>query len=170
MIINKIILYDPKRFSRLICGIVFILLSNLPVFGQEDPPRPISVTISLEEGINFGEFFHGDSGGTVVITAEGSRYSNGDVYLLGFTGSPVIILVEAIPGTIISMLPVPEVTLTGGGATLKLNLGDSYPTLPFVATTIQTQVKIGGTLTVGNSLVNPPGAYSGSFLITFNQE
>jgi hypothetical protein len=54
-----------------------------------------------------------------------------------------------------------------------MQIGASHPASPLITTVIQparTAVNIGGTLIVGNAAANPPGTYSGTFYITFNQE
>jgi hypothetical protein len=59
------------------------------------------------------------------------------------------------------------------GGTLTLQLDNSIPSSPFVNTTrppFRTQVRIGGTLMVGNMLDNPAGDYIGTFSVTFIQE
>jgi hypothetical protein len=56
---------------------------------------------------------------------------------------------------------------------MSLQLGASNPATPFqtiAAQPAKTQFSFGGTLTVGNSSSSPPGSYSGTIYITFNQE
>jgi hypothetical protein len=75
------------------------------------------------------------------------------------------------PGTVVSLLNGPDVLLPGsGGGSLSLHIGNSNPASPFVLTPGPFLVNVGGTLTVGNSVANPPGSYSGTFNITFVQE
>ncbi len=159
---------NPK-IHIIVCMLVFFALSK-SIVAQELPPRPIEVTITLEQGIKFGSFYHGSAGGTVTVDENGVRSASGDVYLLDYEASPAVFTITAIPGTTISLLAPPESVLSGAGGTMTMNLGQTDPPLPFVATSEQTQVRIGGTLTVGNSLANPAGEYSGSFLVIFNQE
>lgn len=141
------------------------------VYGQEHPPRPISVTVSVIQNLNFGTFYHGNAGGTVIIYPDGSRSATGDVVLLMGTFSTGLYSVSGNVGTMITILNGPDATLTGsGGGTLILKIGDCDPPTPFILTSPTMQVRIGGTLMVGDPLLNPPGNYSGFFNVTFFQE
>lgn len=153
---------------------------SLLVYGrtaaQPPPPRPIAVYVNPAQGLIFGAFFQGIAGGTVIVYPDGSRSVTGDIVQanLGMPYSPAIFEIEAQQGTLISILNGPDVTLNGSnGGTLVLHLGNASTGSPFITTVAppgRTQVRIGGTLTVGSPLANPPGAYSGTFAVTFIQE
>ena len=106
----------------------------------------------------------------------GSRSSTGDVVLLslGYLFTPAMFYVRANPGTVLSVLVNPPVTLTGSnGGTMTLQTGGTLPASPFVTTLPwpqQTTLLLGGTLTVGNIGANPAGSYTGTFNVTFVQE
>lgn len=142
----------------------------------EAPPRPIKVYARPLEGLRFGAFYQGTSGGTVTVNADGSRSVTGDVIQmnLGIPFSPAIFDVDANPGTVVSILNGPDVWLTGShGGSILLHLEASDRGNPFISTAIPpayTEVRIGGTLTLGPPAANPPGEYSGSFSIIFNHE
>lgn len=145
------------------------------IAAQELPPRPVSVTVTGQT-LSFGAFTHGVAGGTVIISSAGARSATGDVILLnlGFSYSTALYELVANPGTVISILNGPDVSLPGSnGGSLTLKIGASDPVSPFVINTVPpayTLLNIGGTLTVGNTVSNPPGSYSGTFNITFIQE
>jgi hypothetical protein len=146
-------------------------------YAQQPPPRPISVSVNPALGLRFGAFFQSSSGGTVTVSASGIRTSTGGVVLTtigGFTYGTAEFDIVASPGTLISILNGPDVTLYGSsGGTLTLHVGSSSPASPFVTTASPPSynaVSIGGTLTVGSPVANPSGAYSGSFSVTFMQE
>lgn len=140
-------------------------------YGQEFPPRPITVTVSVIQNLNFGTFYQGNSGGTVIIYPDGSRSATGDVVLLMGTFSTGLYSVTGNTGTLITILNGPDATLTGSnGGTLTLQIGGSDPASPFILTSPTIQVRIGGTLIVGDPLLNRPGNYSGFFDVTFFQE
>ncbi len=163
----------PARKCFKILVILVLLLSGFHqvAYGQEHPPRPISVTVSVIQNLNFGTFCHGNSGGTVIINPDGSRSSTGDVILLPGTFSTGLYSVCGNAGTMITILNGPDAALTGsGGGTLILKIGDYDPPIPFILTSPTIQVRIGGTLMVGDPLLNPPGNYSGFFNVTFFQE
>jgi hypothetical protein len=93
---------------------------------------------------------------------------------LGYSFSPALFEVEGMPGTLVTILNGPNVTLTGSnGGTMTLQVGTSSPTSPFIITTTapsRTVVNVGGTLIVGAPGSNPAGTYSGTFNITFIEQ
>ena len=155
---------------------VALLFCSLAVTAQPPPPRPIAVYANPAQGMIFGAFFQGASGGTVILNPDGSRSSTGSLILanLGYPYSPALFSIDANVGTVISIMNGPNVTLTGSnGGSITLHLGTSSPGSPFTTTIVspsQTQVWIGGTLTVGSPLANPSGSYSGTFSVTFIQQ
>lgn len=156
--------------------LVFLLMVgfSLLTHAQEEPPRPVKVTTF--QNLSFGAFYHGYSGGTVIVYPNGSRSVTGDVIAvnLGFTFAPAIFEVEARPGAVINISLGPDVIISGSnGGSVTLHPGGTDPVSPFVNTIHppgKTQVRVGGTLIVGSPLANPPGSYSGTFSVTFNQE
>ncbi|UPK72676.1 DUF4402 domain-containing protein [Chitinophaga filiformis] len=159
-------------------SVLLLLLMQIapPLLAQEPPPRPISVYVNPAQGLIFGAFFQGVSGGTVTIYPDGSRSVSGSIVQanLGFPFSPAIFEVDANPGTLISIMNGPDAILTGSnGGTLSLHIGTSSTGTPFITTATppaRTLVRIGGTLTVGSPPANPAGSYSGIFSVTFIQE
>jgi len=162
------------RIRQVLIVLVFFATFS-EVMAQEPPPRPVSVTLTAQT-LSFGAFTHGASGGSVTVSSTGVRSSTGDVILLslGFSYSTGLYELVANPGTVISILNGPDVSLPGSnGGSMTLHIGATDPVSPFVINTVPpayTLLNIGGTLTVGNTLANPPGSYSGSFNITFIQE
>jgi hypothetical protein len=143
---------------------------------QPPPPRPIAVYVNPAQGLIFGAFFQGASGGTVILYPDGSRAVTGSLVQanLGYPFSPAIFEIDANLGTIVSIMNGPDVTLSGSnGGTISLHIG-AASTGPVFTTTVaspgRTQVRIGGTLTVGTPLANPSGNYSGTFSVTFIQQ
>ncbi|MFZ4522398.1 MAG: DUF4402 domain-containing protein [Bacteroidales bacterium] len=138
------------------------------------PPRPISVFFN--QNLSFGAFSPGVSGGGVTVTSNGVRFSTGTVILVnqGYLYFPAIFLVEGNPGTIMHVLNGPDGILTGSnGGTMTLHLGESTPGDPIIINAAppgNMQVRIGGTLVVGNAMANPAGYYNGSFSLMFIQE
>jgi hypothetical protein len=140
------------------------------------PGDPGGLYVYTIQNLSFGAFYHGNTGGTVIIESDGSRSTTGDIVALnlGITYFNAIFEIEAPPGTIVSILNGPDATLTGSnGGSMTLSIGTSSPVAPFSTTLSppsRTQVNIGGTLTVGNNTASPPGSYTGTFYITFNNE
>jgi hypothetical protein len=158
----------------LIAGL--ITLCSFSALGQQQPPRPITIFVDPAQGLNFGAFIEGNSGGTVIVYANGSRSVTGSIIQVsqGSSFSPAIFQVTAVPGTIITISNGPDIILSGSnGGSMSMHIGASSLGSPFVATAnppARTQLSIGGTLTVGNPLANPPGNYSGTFSVTFIQQ
>jgi hypothetical protein len=175
MKILHIIKLYRRCFIHLFLWIILIVADILRVHGQEQPPRPMTVTVNLSQNLSFGAFYIGGTGGTVIISPTGSRSSTGDLVLLsmGYTFNSGLYDVIANPGTLVSILNSPDAILTGSnGGEMTLQIGGYYPS-PFIVTTsppTPTILSVGGTLIVGSSGSNPPGSYSGTFDITFVQE
>lgn len=169
-------LHNSKMVYRLLVAGMLLLGSHLAAHAQPPPPRPLSIYVNPAQGLIFGAFFHGVSGGSVIIYPDGSRAVTGDIVQanLGMPFSPAIFEIDADAGTTISILNGPDATLTGSnGGTLLLHIGNASTGNLFITHAIppdRTQVRIGGSLSVGNSLANPPGIYSGTFSVTFIQE
>lgn len=153
-----------------------LLCTCMAGHAQPPPPRPLTIYVNPAQGLIFGAFFQGPTGGTVIIYPDGSRAVTGDLVQanLGYPFSPAIFEVDANPGTAISILNGPDAILTGSnGGSITLRIGSASTGPLFITSAIppdRTQVRIGGTLTIGNRLANPAGAYSGSFSVTFIQE
>lgn len=156
--------------------ILVFLLTHVVSHGQEPPPKPISVTAVIGQGIQFGAIIQGFAGGTVSVDENGTRMVTGDIFpgSFGYTYNPAYFEIEANPGTLINIINGPDVTLTGSnGGTMTMHIGNASTGSPFIITTtppLRTQVRIGGTLTVGSPLSNPSGDYSGTFSVIFTQE
>lgn len=175
-----------KNIFKLILSATFLILllisSTKSLFSQEMPPKPsssggsISVYVDPSQGLAFGAFYQIGTGGTVTVNAGGSRMSSGNVILanLGYSYSPVLFQVTANSGTTITIMNGPDVSLTGSnGGSMNLHLGSSDVGSPFTTTAnppSKTQVHIGGTLTIGSAIANPPGSYNGTFTVTFIQQ
>jgi hypothetical protein len=163
------------RFILTLLPVIMLMLLSQKMMSQEPPPRPITVTVT-GQSLSFGAFTHGTIGGTVTVSSGGLRSSTGDVILLnlGYSFSSALYEVVANPGTVVSLLNGPDVTLPGSnGGSLTLHIGNSDPVSPFVTNAVPptaTLLNVGGSLTVSNPAANPPGNYSGTFNITFIQE
>jgi len=167
----KIILTVRLLFFKFAVGAfcACLCLSSLPSFSQ------ISSVTSVQN-LSFGAFSQGSLGGTVSISANGSRSVTGSIVPLnlGVSYFQAIFEIEAPEGTVVSIMNGGNVTLTGSnGGSMMLQIGNSDPASPFAITIPppgKTRVNFGGTLTIGSPAQNPPGSYSGTFSITFNNE
>ncbi len=160
---------DSTRNAFLAC----LLFFSLHCF---DANAQISATTTIQN-LSFGAFSQGTSGGTITISNIGIASTTGAVQSVSLGGNHLpaqaIFEIEAPPGTIISISNGPDVILKGSnGGTMTLRPGSSDPATPFSVTNPggRTQIQQGGTLTIGNPASNPPGTYTGTFYITFNNE
>jgi hypothetical protein len=164
--------------ERIILIITVALLGGAfsAINAQVLPPRPIIVIANPAQPLAFGAFSPGLNGGMLTVHPDGSRSSTGDVvrFGMGFIYSPAMFYIRANPGTVISMLVNPPATLAGpGGATMSMQVGATLPAMPFVTSVPwqqQTTLLVGGTLTIGDIVANPPGNYTGTFAITLVQQ
>jgi hypothetical protein len=153
-----------------------LIFCSLAAKAQPPPPRPIAVYANPAQGMIFGAFFQGPSGGTVILYPDGSRTSTGSLILanLGYPYSPALFEIDANLGTVVSIMNGPDATLTGSnGGTITMHLGAASTGSSFtttIASPSRTQVWIGATLSVSNPFANPSGSYSGSFSVTFIQQ
>lgn len=137
------------------------------------PPRQIQVFST--QALNFGEFYTGSSGGSIVISPDGIRSATGTVILMGGNYSQSVFVVELIPGRMVQIVLGPTVQLTrvGGGGSMEITIGPADKGSSFVTTgghPFRNPVNVGATLLVGDNSANPPGEYQGSFSVTFIQE
>lgn len=164
-----------KLINYILLISVIVLEGSMKLQAQEPPPRPIRIT-STGQNLSFGVFYHGLSGGSVIVDPEGSRTSTGDVGLIniGLAVSAAVFEVHAHPGTIISILNNNPYTLTGTpSGTMLLNITSTNPSSPFVSTShfnVPIFINVGGTLIVRSTAFNPPGSYTGTFNITLVRE
>ncbi len=159
-------------FCFFICTILYI-----PVNAQQKPPRPITVTVSTAQHLSFGTFIQAGTDGTVIVTYTGGRSATGSVILPNMSSivSPALFIVDSEPGVLINItIPDLHPKLFNGGNSLQMHLGDPYiddqPDFQFITKKKDTNVYFGGTLDIKSLIINPAGAYSGTFTVTFNQQ
>lgn len=164
-------------YFRVFCLVIFLIISGIhQMNAQENPPIPVEVEVNTAQFLDFGAFTVGDNGGTVTVDHTGTRTWTGDITLLnsGSTVSPALYDVYANPGTIITITHPPSFELTGtSGQKISLEINSYSTGNTFISTQskdIPNSVYIGGTLTLGSSSANTPGQYSGTIMITFNQQ
>lgn len=161
-------MYTLKNIKRKIFILtLFVLMSSLS-YSQ------MSIQSTTSSVFNFGSFISISAGGTVTLSTSNSRTASAGIILqLSTTSILDFTLVRGQTGsgninTVVITMPS-SVTLnrTGGGT---LTLG-SFTISQSPNNTLNkggTQnVKIGGTLTVGNQTASPPGIYSTSVPFTY---
>ena len=162
-----------KKLFTPLCLLAFLLAVQTQSKAQEKPPRPITVTVSTAQHLRFGSFIQAGTNGTVTVTYDGFRTATGSIILPNMSSivTPALFIVDAEPGTLITIVNGPTAILTGSnGGTISLELGQSNTQSPFITRSQYTDVFIGGTLTIGSLMANPAGFYNGTFMVTFIQE
>ncbi len=141
-------------------------------------PPPNQLQVRQGSHLSFGSFYTGNSGGTVKIEPDafGTRSTTGTVQgLYSNSGhSSALFVVILIPGrqVAITLQQSAELTRAGGGM-MTMDNGETSHGSTFVTSRghpFYNYVYVGYTLNVGSSSANPPGNYSGSFTVTFNQD
>jgi hypothetical protein len=155
--------------SCLVLAILFPQIAQAQV--PEKPPKPIKITVSTLQHLDFGSIVATGTYGYVTIPPTGAPSTFGDVYLLGLTTAGLF-EVESQPGTLITIAFPTSVNLIGGtpAGTLVLKdlISDHSPS--FISTSPSTFVYFGGKLEVRTIISdNPPGDYSGTIMVTFTQ-
>jgi len=161
-----------KKLLLPFCLLCFFGLIFITVNAQEKPPKPFVVTVSLSQHLSFGTFIPIGTAGTVTVTYEGFRSKTGDIILPNIFSivTPALFIVEAHPGTLITIV-TPDSQLTGSnGGTIHLKLEAASTGSQFIVNSESTNVFIGGTLTIGSLAANPAGSYLGTFIVTFIQQ
>jgi len=162
-----------KRLLMPFCLLVGILSVYAPSNAQEKPPRPILISVSTAQHLSFGTIIQAGTSGTVTVSYDGARSASGSIILPNMSSivTPALFIVDAEPGTLITILNGPPAFLTGShGGSLKLTIGDASIRNPFITSTKYTDVYIGGTLEVESLAADPAGFYSGTFQVTFIQQ
>lgn len=147
-------------------------------FGQGAPfPPPNQLQVFNAQGLGFGSFYVGSTGGTVVISPTGGRTTTGSVLgLMSDPGMPAIFNLQLVPGRLVHIQFDASATLTrmGGSETMIIdNFLSDKPGNNFVTSSghpFVNPVQVGATLNVGNIAANPAGNYQGMFSVTFIQE
>lgn len=165
-----------RSFISIMLVVFGIVVSN-STFAQQPFPPPLQLQVFTLQGIGFGSFFTGGTGGTIQISPSGGRTTTGSVVgLPAEPGMQAIFNVRLIPGRLVHINLSSSAILyrSGGSESLTVtNFISDKPGNTFVTTGGQpfiNPVQIGATLNVGNISVNPAGEYSGSFSVTFIQE
>jgi hypothetical protein len=164
------------NLNLLLIAIVFCFYVSLSYSQPTLPQRTLTVTAT--QAIHFGTFcVTGGGGGTVVLGYDGYRTSSGEILLLSIapTSQPAIFEVKLCHGRNVIITYSPTIILTNGrGGSLTLHIGPTeygFNGIKFMTNSdcnFITPLRVGGTLDVpGNA---PPGIYTGTFDITFNQE
>lgn len=155
------------RKLLLLFYILFVILGNNAKGQGPEPPPVVDATVS--QNLGFGTFTTSPGVGSVTILTDGSRSTN-NVLGIGIGYTNAVYRVSTNRPALLSILKGPDVSLIGSnGGSMNLHIGDTDPASPFLVLHPPgyVDIRVGGTLTVGTALANPPGSYNGTFFITF---
>jgi hypothetical protein len=169
-----------KRFFQFGFILITILMFSLGKVDAQDRASaevrttiivPLTATETFQ--LNFGRFYPGSQGGTLVISPEGNVTTTASVASDASPRNPGSFLVTGEADAAFSItLPNTPATLTNANNTSTMQVsnwvsspqsGDATAKLSGGAQTVW----VGATLQVGSLDENPKGIYKGSFQITF---
>lgn len=167
---------NKRFFKSLFLTMIFVVCVSFSFAQPALPQRTLTVTPT--QAIQFGTFcITGGAGGTVTVGWDGNRTSSGNIVLLAMapTAQPAIFEIKLCQGRNVNISFAATTSLTGSaGGSITLDIGptEKGPNGCSFSTNNDcnfiTPLRVGGTLHIPGSA--PPGTYTGSFNITFNQE
>lgn len=118
----------------------------------------------------FGAFYPGNTGGTVMLTYDGMRSSSGSIVLLplGIVG-PAVFEIRSASNTMVQLLYDKQVHLkSAAGASIlllpgELSLGNPFITPPGAGSGFT--ISMGGVIDLNGGTQYPPGEYAGVFQV-----
>lgn len=126
------------------------------------------------EPLNFGKFSPETYGGIIILSPNGVRTSLGNISLIGGFYNPAIFYITGQPNFNINVnLPNIPILLTNksNGKIMIIENWESTPNINKLETKILNNgtfiLNVGARLKVGPMIDNPPGIYSGEYIITF---
>lgn len=166
-----------NRCARIVLVALLFMLFFEKLYGQVPSVAPNRLQVYAAQELSFGSFFTGSSGGTVVISPQGSRSFTGTVIgMASFPGAPAVFDLRFIQGRMVHMVFPSSAILSrigGGGSMMVTGFISDKPGNSLVTTAAHpfiNPVNVGATLNVGSVAENPPGSYTGSFTVTFVRE
>jgi hypothetical protein len=159
----------------LLTMIAFYFMNSL--YAQPTLPQR-SVTVTATQALHFGTFtLTGPAGGTITVGYNGIRTATGSVSLSAKSplAQPAIFDIKLCQGRNITIILPPSTILTGSnGGSFTLDIGPTEKGISGSKFSVDkncnfiTTIRVGGSLTIPGS--SPPGIYTGTFEITFEQE
>ncbi len=161
---------------------IVVFLSFILMAGKARSQESINAEVFAEviealaanenQSLNFGRFTTGTDGGSILISPDGIRSSQGSVVAAGGGYSPGKFFVKGDPDATFSIQLPETATLlvhSESGKTMDVGGWVSDPPSGDAATLLDgtRMVSIGATLNVGSVEENPVGLYSGAFVVTF---
>lgn len=143
------------------------------VFGKMEVEIALPVAASETELLNFGKVLPETGGGTVRVSAQGERVATGNITLVDDVYSSGRFIVSGMPNSLVSViLPQTPQKMVLANSNSEITVDEFVSDIPLGGQLIRqadgkTEVSIGATLYLSNSLSNPAGYYSGTYEIIF---
>ena len=164
-----------RFYMKLLFSLIILLFYAEASFAQPNLPER-TITIAATQGLYFGKFYDLGTGGSVSIDWQGIRTTTGGIVAApNSVARPALFEIGLCQGRNVTITYAPTAILTGSnGGAFTLNVGPTEKGVNGASFAMEnncnfiTMLRVGGTLTIpGNS---PPGFYSGSFEISFDQQ
>ena len=164
-----------RFYMKLLFSLIILLFYAEVSFAQPSLPER-TITVAATQGLYFGKFYDLGTGGSVSIDWRGIRTTTGGIVAAPNSDArPALFEIRLCQGRNITITYAPTAILTGSnGGAFTLNIGPTEKGVNGTSFAMEnncnfiTMLRVGGTLTIpGNS---PPGFYSGSFEISFDQQ
>lgn len=164
-----------RFYIKLLFSITILFLYTGVSFAQPGLPDR-SLTVSATQPIYFGKFYDLGTGGTVSVDWQGIRTTTGGIIAVpSSVARPALFEIKLCQGRNVTITFAPTTTLTGSnGGSFVLDIGPTEKGVNGALFAIEnncnfiTILRVGGTLHIpGNS---PPGSYTGSFDVSFDQQ
>ena len=132
-------------------------------------PAKAQIAIHTTRNLEFGKFVAA-AGGTLSVDTNGARSRSGGVVLMASSGaSASFTIIDTNPANIgkVYTITLPDngtATLSNGASSMALSNFTSAPSLTGLLTGGTQVLQVGATLAIGAS--QPPGSYSGTFVVT----
>lgn len=154
-----------RNTSRATLGVLCLLAAHVCLASAGARAQLISIGITKNVDLNFGQVLIGASSGTVVITPSGSRSATGGAMLgSGAAASSASFTVSGEALSTYSITLPSSITLSSGGPTMTVQAFTRTPSGTGTLNILSRQ-----TLTVGATLLvnaaQTSGTYTGSFLV-----
>ena len=132
------------------------------------PPLTCSaISINAIQSLAFGKFAAG-TGGTVRVSSSNVRTKTGAVTLLSSDKGHAALFSVTSPSTGTYSISLPtSVTLSSGSHTVTVDGFESNPAHTGADSPAASSLSVGATMTISSN--QTPGDYSGTFMVTINQ-
>jgi hypothetical protein len=149
-------------------------LAQISVTGQIFAEVIDAITATETSQLNFGSFSPGILGGKIIMSPEGVALTTGTVIMGSGVPNPGSFYLTGDDAASFSIsLPDGPAILTHLSSSKEMTVSDWISDPPAGEGTGMFQggsqtVNIGATLNISNLMENPPGLYSGTYVITFD--